>query len=190
MKYFKLAVRGSADEKLACIATEPTELGIKDYCMAQGERIGDDYPDQVTMRLDDYPGFKLCSLLGNILSYLIVDTVMKVCIEKSSIGEIEFLPFTLLNHKGIVHSTDYWIINPIGSVDVLDMEKSQFRRGRRTGEIVGISEVVFNKDKLKNAPDLFRVPQELPAYYISENLASCWKEEKCSNIFLSEISVS
>ncbi len=34
--------------------------------------------------------------------------------------EIEFLPFTLYNHKKRVHSKDHFFINPIGGYDCLN----------------------------------------------------------------------
>ena len=65
------------------------------------------------------PGVKLPSLIGNTISYLIVnaemkDTIIEYCPEDEV--DIEILPFTLINHKKRVHSKDYWIINPIGYI--------------------------------------------------------------------------
>ena len=187
MKYFKVDTLGDADEMLACIDRAPKELGIKDYYMARGETIGGDYPKKSIMQLNEYSGFILRSLIGNIIGYLIVDTLMKQCIEQSKNNEIEYLPFILLNHKGKEHSTDYWIINPIGSVDALDIENSIVRRGKRTGEIVGIKEAVFNNKSLENAPDLFRIPQKHPNYYVSERLVECWRGIGATNVLLTEI---
>jgi len=78
----------------------------------------------------------------------------------------------------------------LGSFNVLDLDHSKVRRGRRTGEIVGISEVVFSKRKLNNVPDIFRIPEDVSEYYVSENIASCWKENSYSNILLQEIKVA
>lgn len=191
MRYFELNCLGNdLDKKLAIIDQAPEGVGKWDFCMSRGEPIGDKYPENAKIRLNEYPGFQLRSLIGNVLAYFIVDTTMKKAIEDGKNNQIEYLPFTLINHKGKVHSTDYWIINPIGSIDVLDVPNSKVSLGRRTGEIVGIDEFAFFGDKLADAPDLFRIPQDLSRYFVSEKLASWWQEDGCTNIYLEEVKIT
>ena len=74
---------------------------------------------RVTLRAEN-PGIKLSGLLRNTKNFLIgssaaKDVVTRLCPDQ----EVEFLAFTLINHKGRVHSSDYWFINPIGGLDCL-----------------------------------------------------------------------
>lgn len=192
MRYFQLNTLGnSMDRSLACVDQPPEGLGIWDFCMGRGERIGARYPSgKPRTKLKDYPGFQTASLLGNILAYLMVDGTMKKGIEDEHAGDIEYLPFELLDHKGKVISGDFWIINPLGSFDVLDLDQSVVRRGERTGEIVGIRECVFKGDKLDIVPDIFRIPQRLSLYFVSERLAARWQDDGCQNVYLEEVRVS
>lgn len=191
MRYFKLNTLGNnMDRSLACIDQPPEGLGIWDFCMGRGEPIGTHYPTgRPRTRLKDYPGFRVTSLIGNILTYLMVDATMKKGIEESNAGDIEYLPFELLDHKGGVIPGDFWIINPLGSFDVLDVNASVVRRGDRTGEIVGIDAFAFKGSALDGVPDIFRIPQELSFYFVSERIAARWQADGCKNVYLEEVTV-
>jgi hypothetical protein len=54
-------------------------------------------------------------------------------------------------------------------------------------EVVGVDVFVFDKRKLDKAPAIFRVPEELPAYFINQELARSLKDKGATNIFLEEV---
>lgn len=190
MRYFIIEILGNyLDKKLAFIDKPPVDLGLYDYCMARGERVGDRYPEDARIYLQpESLGIKLSSLIGNSLGCLIVNTEMKDVIVEHCDCEIEILPFTLCNHKKRVHSKDYWIINPIGSIDCLNKKASDIRYSDSDNmAVVAVRKFVLDSNKLVNAPDLFRVPEDLEQYFISERLAKAFQEHNFTNIFLLEI---
>jgi len=84
--------------------------------------------------------------------------------------EFEILPFTLYDHKKRVLTKDYWIVNPIGTFGCLNKEASEIKyvdKDDAKSEVVSIRKFVFDPKKLKNAPDLFRVPERVRDYFIS-----------------------
>lgn len=184
----------SQNEKLAFISNPPVGIGIRRARMAKGKRIGDDYPDDAQIYLESLKsGTQLSSFIGNTRSYLIVNTEMKdVILEYTSQSNCEFeiLPFTLYDHKKRILSKDYWIINPIGTFDCLNKKASEIKyvdKDDAKSEVVSIRKFVFDPKKLKDAPDLFRVPEDPTEYFISERLAKAFKEKGFTNIFLTEI---
>ncbi len=190
MRYFILETLGDdQDKSLAFIDKSPGDLGIYDYCMARGEVVVDHYPTEARVYLQpESPGGKLCSLIGNTLGYLIVSTEMKTVIEQMYKGKMELLPFTLYNHKGRVHSRDYWIINPIGSIDCLDKEASQIKYlNSSKKEVIAVDKFVLDPRKLSMEPDVFRVPEDLTRYFISARLGKAFQERGFTNIFLIEV---
>src|SRR5207302_1272588 len=108
------------------------------------------------------PGIKLASLLGNTQSYLIVNTEVKnVIVEHCTLSELEVLPFTLYNHKKRIHSSDYWIVNPIGYLDCVNRAASNIRYlSTDPTKIVAVRKFVLDTKRLENAPDLFRVVED------------------------------
>ena len=178
----------TGDGSLAFVADPPKQLGARDYYMRRGERIGSLYPSDVRLHLSKRaPGIKLHSLLGNLLSYLILNSQAKDLFLKSCQCEIEALPFTLINHKGRVHSKDYWILNPIGTFDCVNRDASDIEYEDATKqEIVGVGwgpgSLVFDANKVRNAPGLFRVPEEPALMFISESLARAIKAAQLTNV--------
>jgi len=190
MRYFQLWEMGSETNKaLAFVRDPPSGLCLRDYYMRTGERIGEHYPKDAKVNLDPRrKGIKLESVLGNILSYLMVNTQAKALILSICSNEIETLPFTLYNHKKRVHSNDYWILNPIGTFDCVNREASEIII--EDDEIIGVESVTFDSRKMKAAPDLFRVPEKPEWYFVSETLARAFKNAKLTNIiFKAEISL-
>ena len=193
MKYFQINTLGdSRDKALAFISSSVENMGLYDYTITEGERAARYFPEEAEIYLQpNDPGIKLTDFIGNAISCLIVNTAIKdTIIEYCPVGEveIEMLPFTLINHKKRVHSTDYWIINPIGTFDCVNRSASEIEF--LDDEIVGVDKYVFDPKKLENAPHLFRVPEDPTEYFISQNLAKAFQEKQFTNIFLIEIEQS
>lgn len=186
MRYFRLWPRGNdRDKTLAFVRDEPAGLGLYDYYMRQGERIGEHYPANAKVYLDPQtPGIKLESVLGNLCSYLMVSTAMRDLVLGVCTNEIEVLPFTLYNHKKRVHSTDYVILNPIGTYDCVNRKASTITY--EGDAIVGVAKLVFDSNKVEGAPHLFRVPEKPSWYFISETLARAIKNSNLTNVILKE----
>jgi hypothetical protein len=188
MKYFFIDTLGELDDSNLCILDKPPQgLGVKYYRMSKGKKIGNYYPNDAKIYMsDENPGTKLASLIGNTKSYLIVSNAMKEVIEKyCSSCEIEYLPFILYNHKKRVHSKDYFIINPIGTCDCLNLKASQIEY--LDGEVVGVDRFVLDPRRLEDAPAIFRIKEAPRKYVINEELAKNLEERGFTNVILEEI---
>ena len=198
MHYFRLETLGDTNnDKFCFIGSSPEEMGLEDYYPAKGKKLGSKYPPVASIYLQDkYPGFRLSSLIGTIKSYLIVHRDMKDVIEAHCPGvEIEYLPFTLYNHKKRVHSQDYFIVNPIGGLDVLDLKASVIKYLDAPGDpyhgaVVDVKKFVLDGEKVQHAPALFRVKEYPSEYFINETLANAFKERQFTNVVLEEIEVT
>jgi hypothetical protein len=188
MHYFRLWLRGNRDDRtLAFVRDPPKDLGVWNYCLLEGERVGDRFPRDAKVHLDpESPGIKLESVLGNLLNYLMVTTQMKDVILSVCTSEIETLPFILYNHKNRVHSKDYWIINPIGTFDCVNRAASRIVMDSTGQDIIRVDSLAFDREKMASAPDLFRVPEKPEWMFISEALARAIKQHKLTNVILKE----
>jgi len=178
------------DRKLVYIDQPPEDIGLYSYCMARGERIGERYPDPANIFLrTEYPGIKLASLLGNTLNYLIVNSAMKQIIAEASNSELELLSFNLYNHKKRIHSTDYWIINPIGTIDCLNLTASEIKYMPDGVRVIAVKKIVLDPGKLSMEPTLFRIKENPGKYVINTTLAKSFQEREFTNIFLEELNL-
>jgi hypothetical protein len=111
------------------------------------------------------PGMQLTSFVGNTCGMLVVDRavcdVMRPLVKD---GEVEFLKVSMVNHRGRVASKDYYIVNPIGVHDVLNLQKSKIKYHGK--DVVAVDEVVLDPKKLAGKPNLFRL-RERPRWYFA-----------------------
>lgn len=187
MRYFRIKTMGNIEQERdqAFLDKKPEDLDGWGFCMTLGDRIGSHYPDDAKVYMQpQHPGVRLCDLVGNCFSYMIVTSRVKDAIQEHSNVEIEYLPLSIFNHRRRLHSDDYWIINPIGTIDCLDLKRSKYRRGKETGEIVSVQEYVFLKSRLETEPILLRVPQYPAHYFLNEPTARKLYEMKCTNFMI------
>lgn len=184
MKYYRLDTLGDVSNEDLCFTDqEPEPIGS--YDVISGLRLSEEYPDgyePLTIELgEDHPGLECGSLLGNADAMLILAGRAVEVVLSHEVGDVEVVPITLHDHKGRVHSEDYSIVNPIGSFDCLDLEKSECKR-HDDGEIYRILNYVLASNKLEGLPHLFR-PSAMPDnYFFSEAVVEHLKKEGCTNL--------
>ena len=136
MKYFSLDPLADFGAGDFCFTDKlPDGIGVRWYRLADGDPFGADYPADpgaVTLRLgDDHRGLKLPSFIGNTGNLLIVDRATADAILAMRTGQIEVLPFVLLDHRGRVHSQNYVFLNPLERIACLNESESVLRRSSK-----------------------------------------------------------
>ena len=192
MRYFEINTLGDDQDRSLAFADRGVE-GCPDASrMAAGEAIGTDYPVDARIYLQiESPGLKLPSVLGNTAGYLIVSAPMKAILERFDLRRVELLPFSLYNHRKRLFSKDYWIVNPLGTVDCVHRGASEIEYlPEEPDQIVGVDRFVFDATKLAAAPDLFRVPEDPYRYFVSERIPAAWHGQGFTNLYLVEIEVA
>jgi hypothetical protein len=185
MKLFALETLADGGEGAFCFTNKlPKGIGPATYRLADGvslhERFPGGIPEMSWALGDDYPGLALPSFLGNTGGFLAVHRDAAKIIESHRCGDLEVLPFTLLNHRGRVHSRDYVLLNPLGGVDCLDLAASVISRAR-SGKILGIDTIVLSSEKLRDPRDLFRIQEDPSCYVLSERLVGALSAAGCTN---------
>jgi hypothetical protein len=186
MRYFRLQILGDESDRERIIVDQPPEdLDGWDFCMVQGKRIGERYPADAKVQLrDEYPGIKLTDFISNTVCHLIVSTRMMTAIkEHERNAEVEYLPLAIYNHRKRLHSDQYWIVNPIGATDCLDLQKSDVMRGNETGEITFVEAYVFLEQRLQpDPPSILRVKETPWEYFVDESTARAFHAMRASNV--------
>ncbi|HZH17627.1 MAG TPA: DUF1629 domain-containing protein [Archangium sp.] len=192
MNYFMLDKKGDLNNQDLCLVEDPPKgIGLRRFTMAKGKPAKPFYPAEPKVFLrEENPGLKLCSLLGNTLSYLMVSSEMMKVIEELCVGsEIEYLPIDLYDHRERLYSKDYFIINPLGAVDCLDEAASGISYGEE-GSVIDIKQYVLDAAKLKQAPSLFRIDKQPGELVVDERFAQAVKKHGFTNVLLRPLTVS
>jgi hypothetical protein len=190
MEYFAIDRRPREEPEWAFIA-KPPERGSDGLVgdMARGESVAAGFPDDFAVRMDeDTPGFQLPSLLGNTIGLLMVQRAIKDVIESINPGPCEYLPMQVFDHKGRLASADYWVVNPLGTLDAIDPDASDVLR---VGSRAKLRELpVLLRSKLDGAPDLFRVPEDVSLQIMSGRLFDALADLEPSNFYLTPLDVT
>lgn len=192
MQFFRLQTLGDLnDPELALTEGPPEGMELRSYCMARGKRATPFYPAEAKLFLmEDRPGIKLSSLVGNTDRYLIVHRDVKEVIAAHCQGlEVEYLPFNLYDHRKRLYSRDYLFINPIGTQDCLDPVASEVKLGPEGG-VIHVARHVLDPKKSPHLPPLFRPKEEPSVYIVSEPLAHALKDKGFTNVYLEPLAFS
>jgi hypothetical protein len=193
MKFFIIDTTGDVANEDYCFSDNGPGPIIDSHDLKVGVRVADEYPDgigDVELRLgEDYPGLTLPSFIGNTDRMLVVSSEALAILQRHELGEVEVIPFKLINHKGRVHSTDYVFLNPIGTFDGLDLSRTECDR-RKNGTIRTITKYVLSSAKLAGLPQLFR-PREMPNAYIwGQSVVDDLRKHGCTNFVFEELEQS
>lgn len=188
MKFVRLGTVTTNDPDL-CFVRVTHESAL---WLSGGDPIGDRYPDDpLSVRIDldpDFPGIKLPDLIGNTRGLLILSAKARDAFAAAELdlGPCDVCPFTLVNHKGRVHSTDYAFVNPLGGHDIAH-PSSDFQRYTRSQQIYGCKRWVLDTNKLVDKPDLLRAEQVRKHYFVSERLVEVIRAEGLTNFELFDV---
>lgn len=187
MKYYTLKKQGLFREDQYCFFGKlEKDFADKQLALWDGGTLQGIYPDdpsEVKVHLNqDFPKhIKKGDYISTTKDLVMVSQAAVDEIKKHNIDErTEFWPFTLINHKGRVHSMDYRFVVP-PQYDALNFEKSDIRRDGNN-VVIGLRKTVLDAKKLENAPDIFRL-NDTGEMVCSETLASSLAENYTNFLF-------
>lgn len=187
--FFTIDTMASASRDLCFLREVPAGTADLSYRMAKGFRMGADYPPDARVSMSrDKPGLRLASVIGNTNGFFLVDRALRDLLGSARLGDVEFLPLSILDHKGRIASRDYFVVNPIGGFDCLDRQASEIEW--HGDQVVEVTRYVFAKAKVATAPDLFRIRETPRVQVMSAALAERCLAAGATNLSLSPVECS
>jgi hypothetical protein len=183
MKYFLLNTMGEADDTILCFLGNNIEgLGMNDWRLLEGEPMGSLFPVDAKVFMDKaHPGMRLRSVVGNRHVYFIGSLALKNIIEQHCKSGIEFLPLSVYDHRKRLASRDYFVIHPLGTYDCLD-EKASKLKVDSDGEVVSKGELILDRGKVTDAPELFRIAKCPAEIVLGERLINAITAADLTNV--------
>jgi hypothetical protein len=114
--------------------------GLEDaFRLRQGVPLLDGFPSDVAFHMDpDFPNnLRLVDNLLNSDRAMVVSPALRDYLDKRRIPKVEYLPVSIIDHRGRVASADYAIVHPIDPVDCIDRDRSDFTESRITPGQIG-----------------------------------------------------
>jgi hypothetical protein len=186
MRHYELWIIGDVNNTdLAYLDEFVESIHVNSTKVMDGRRLAEDWPPDARIELQpESPGLTLSSHLGSRQSAFVVSKELREVIERHCAGvDIEYLPFTLMDHGKRVLSTDYCVVNPIGTLDYIDLQASEIAWSKkRPGELLRVNQIVLDRKRAAAAPPLFRPSRDDGTYILNEALVEEIKQRGFTNM--------
>jgi hypothetical protein len=94
-------------------------------------------------------------------------------LKKREVTNVEYLPITILDHKGKVASNEYSIVHPVGLQDVLDLEASKPRYNAIVPtDVDKVERIVMDTSRIPPGVSIFRLAHVMMPVFIDKELAA------------------
>jgi hypothetical protein len=120
--------------------------------------LAEGFPDDV--RLHFHPDFptdlQLLDNMRNTDNIAVVSARLKQAIQDRTTSGVEYLPVSLVDHKGRTASDQYFIIHPVDPIDGVDRDESVFEESRlHPGRFEFFDKLVLDEQRIPPDRQLF-----------------------------------
>jgi hypothetical protein len=150
----------------------------------------DPWPPDVRLHMDpNFPkAIQLPDCVANLAGAIVVSARLKEFIEKQKPASVEYLPMSIVNHKGRIASTDYFIINPWKLQDCIDQKASEITWNPIDPDLIAACpKMVLDEGKIDKDAKVFRLKHYPTKVLFARALADGIKSAKFTGIKFIEI---
>ncbi|MCA9706819.1 MAG: hypothetical protein KDK70_13285 [Myxococcales bacterium] len=136
-------------------------------------------------------GLDLPDRVSNVYDLLVLrQSCAEAVLASHDLGAVEVLPAVLISAKGRVHAEDYVVVNPLGTLDCLDVARSQMG-GTPDDPYVRLGgSFCFDAAAIPPGRDVFRVKMIAAGYAFSDRLHDFIRARGYSNFDLRDVPLS
>jgi hypothetical protein len=154
-------------------------------------RLKDGVPLQATFPADvryhmhaDFPNdLVLVDNMQNLHRLAVTSARLKEAIERRGAANIEFLPITIIDHKGRPASKDYFIVHSVGLVDCIDREKSVYKNDVIIpGNMSSVKRLVIDETRIPPDREIFRLEGFREVLVVRRDVADALDDEKFTGL--------
>jgi hypothetical protein len=164
--------------------------GFEDeWAVSQGVSLADSPPEQLSMSMyaEEPRNTVLPDYVDNMDSLVIVSPRLKAFLEAQEVSHVEYYPIEIIDHKGKVASTDYFVAHLIDPVDCIDADASKAKwtnQGLPTERIRRLERLVLDLARVPEGRKLF-----FPKFYnkypiMRRDLAEAMQEGGFTNVHI------
>ncbi|MFP2907954.1 imm11 family protein [Pyxidicoccus sp. 3LFB2] len=145
--------------------------GPEAHTLDRGEPAAALFPPEPTVRFsEDYPKRrKVCDFMSTIFSSHIVSAKVKHILEAQGAKNCEFIPLTLLDHKGKVASKEHFLLQVLGHVEAVDMERSNVVMNSILKDRIGnFKHMVLDRKAIPPDAVIFRLSRKRDEFLVNQ----------------------
>ncbi|RKH12113.1 hypothetical protein D7Y13_20170 [Corallococcus praedator] len=182
-------LRAIEDPSLCGILSLPDELYPLSWKLAEGRSVAKQYPPDVQFKMTDrYPGILVPDFIQNVVACTLVSEAAKALLEQHARADIEFLPFTLRNHKGRIARERCFIANILGVVDCVDPASTRATPSKmEKGTYLFLNKLGLDMKKVPETARIMRLKQLPSVMIVHEALRAVLQAEGMTGLGFIEI---
>jgi formylmethanofuran dehydrogenase subunit B len=125
-----------------------------------GQPLKAEFPADAAFHMNpDFPNdLLLPDNVANSLQVLLVSARLQEALQAAALVEVEYLPLSVIDHKGRVASASHVVVHPLGLVDAIDMEQSVYKSHRIVkGKIDKVTKLVIDSQRVPPDRQVFKL---------------------------------
>lgn len=104
--------------------------------------------------------------------YLVVSKPLKEAIAEEAPADVEYLPISIIDHKGKVASSDYFVLNPFTLQDCIDQQASKIKWNPiDKSKIMSCPKLVIDESRIAPGAKIFRLKHFTGLVVLARDLA-------------------
>jgi hypothetical protein len=121
----------------------------------------------------DFPNdLLLLDNVRNINKAVVTSRRLKEAIESRNVPDLEYLPVTIVDHKGRPANKDYFVVHQLNPVDCIDRGRSVFEMSDIVpDEIDTVEKLVLDEERIPRNRQMFRLKSFGPIVFVRRDLA-------------------
>jgi uncharacterized protein DUF1629 len=160
------------------------------YRLSSGTEMLSGWPVEAAFHMDpDLPNDTLLiDNVRNVEEKIVVSERLKTFLEAQSLVSVEYLPVTIINHKGKPADESYFIVHPLGVVDCLDLDACEITWSRiDPKQIRRLKRLVIEEPSLTAGRMLFRIKGLAGVILVHRDLAKAIDRQEFSGVSWKEL---
>lgn len=114
-------------------------------------------------------------------SVKVISSKVKTIFERHGATNVEYLPVTIWDHKNKPCSTDYFILNPLESFDIIDMDKADVvMNAFFPTRVKRIKNLIVNHEAMPEDAKVFRASRKMAEIFVNDEIANALKDADIS----------
>jgi hypothetical protein len=139
-----------------------------------GGELAPEFPRGAVLRFSpNHPERRvLQDFVANTIGLLIVSPRARAVLEGEAVGGVEFLPVRIADHRGAIVGPEHAILNPVGSIDAVDMARTRCTLGAvDKSQIFDVDSLALDAAAIPADAKLFRLRNMLRTVVVREDVA-------------------
>lgn len=151
-----------------------------EHLLDEGTRLGDRFPPNASVRFSDEFATRrtVCDFMSNTFGSLIASARVRRILEAQGADNCEFIPLTLLDHKGKVASREHFLLNVLGHAEAVDLERSVVDMDSILKDrIAYFDKLVLRREGIPPDARIFRLSRKRNEFLISQAVHDAFTQE-------------